>query len=172
MKVDCWSSLCQLAITPAPQDQQRQSPFHVKIDCWSSLCQLSITPRINRGNCLFMWKLTVDPLYVNCWSPQDKQRQLPFHAKVDCWSSLCQLSITPRINRDNCLFMWKLTVDPLYVNCWSPPGSTEVMTFLCQNWLLILSMSIIIGPPPDHLACFHPPSMFTTYGILCAGKSL
>ena len=118
--------LCQSLICP-PQDQQRQSPFHVKVkvDCWSSLCQ-SLIPRINRGNHLFMWKwkLTVDPLFVNHQSPQDQKRWSPFHkkVKVDCWSSLHQLLILP--------------------------GSTEAITFSHENesWLLILSLSIIDPP--------------------------
>ena len=130
--------------TEVPPDQQRWLPFHtkVKVDCWSSLCQLLTHPtRINRSDCLSMWKwnFTVDPLCVDCQSalplgsieaiafpckseswllilsvliidhsplPQDQQRQLPFHVKVkgNCWSSLCQLLIPPRINnRGDCL---------------------------------------------------------------------
>ena len=40
---------------------------------------------------------------------------------------------------------WKLTVDPLHIDCQSLPGSTEVIAFLCESesWLLILPMSII-----------------------------
>ena len=87
-----------------------------------------ISPRINRGDCLFTWKLTVDPLCVNCRSapPQDQQRQSPFHTKVkvDCWSSLC----------------WSLI----------PPWSTEVITFShkSESWPLILSLLIVNPPPP------------------------
>ena len=54
---------------------------------------------------------------------------------------------SPRINRGNCLFTqkWKLTANPLHDDCWSPPGSTEVITFSheSKSWLLILSMMII-----------------------------
>ena len=83
----------------------------VKVDCWSSLCWSLICPppRINRGNHLFTqkWKLTVDPLCINCWSapPQDQQRQSPFHAKVkaDCWSSPC-LSLISSLNNQNLNF--------------------------------------------------------------------
>ena len=36
---------------------------------------------MHRGNCLFTWKLTVDPLCSDHWSPQNQQRQLPFHTQ-------------------------------------------------------------------------------------------
>ena len=58
------------------------------------------------------------------------------------------------------MWTWKLTVDPLFVDCQSnlPPGPTEVITFSCESesWLLILSLSIIDLPLPqinrgDHL---------------------
>ena len=75
----------------------------VKIDCWSSLRWLSIC------------------------TPQDQQRQLPFHVKVkvDCWSLFDDHWSAPmRINRGNCLFMhkWKLTCYPLFDNHWSAPS--------------------------------------------------
>ena len=79
-------------------------------------------PQINRGHCLSTqkWKLTADPL---CWSlicapppPQDQQSWLPFHTKVklECWYSLCQLSIcTPPGStlRGQCLSV--MIIDPL-----------------------------------------------------------
>ena len=57
------------------------------------------------------------------------------------------LWIPSRINRGDCLFTWKwkLTVDPLFVDCGSAPspGSTEVIAFSrhSESWLLILSVN-------------------------------
>ena len=76
-----------------------------------------LPPPINRGHHLFMqkWKVTVDPLYVDCWSTP------PMINSVD------HLSI-------NCLY-----VNCLYVNCQLP---------LCQ--------SLICSPPKDQ-QCQWPP---------------
>ena len=74
-------------------------------------------PWISRGDYLFTWKwkLTVDPLYINCWSP-------PPGSTV----SITSMSI----------------IDCLYIDDWSaPPGSTVLI-----GSTLIASMLII-----DHL---------------------
>ena len=74
------------------------------------------------------WKSTVDPLSVDCWPPQDQHRQSPFHVKVDCWSSLCQLSIPPG---STVLIASTLIVDCLSIDCQSTP--TTDFDFLIFN---------------------------------------
>ena len=56
-------------------DQQMRAPFHVKVDCWSSLCRLSITPRINTGDCPSV--LIADRLCVDHQSPQHQSLICP-----------------------------------------------------------------------------------------------
>ena len=106
-------------------------------------------PQINRGDHLFTWKwkLTVDPLYVNCQSAPDQQRWLSLH-----WLSITStLIIDPppsRINRDNCL----------YINCWLPLCQLPLCQSLIHpqdqqklsplHWLSITSRLIIHLPPP------------------------
>ena len=125
------------------QDQQRWLPFHVKVevDCWPS-------PHWP----LTLSTLTVDPLHIDHQSaPKDQQRWFPFHTKVkvDCWSSLCQslTPLPPRINRGNHLFMWKwkLHVDPLHIDHWSPQDQKCWLPVWC--WLLILPGSTVDRPP-------------------------
>ena len=103
----------------APQDQQRQLPFHMKVkgDCWSSLARPSlICPPPPGSTVLITSTLIIDCLYIEHWlplntliidPPQDQQ----------CWLSLHWSLITST-----------LSVDCLYIDqqCWSP---------LC--WLLI-----------------------------------
>ena len=69
------------------------------------------------------------------------------------------VSQPPRINRGNhlfthrgsCLFLQKLSVDPLWQSLISPPGSTGTIAFSCggESWLLILSVVIINWLPQD-----------------------
>ena len=88
------------------------------------------------------WKLTVDPLCVDCSSAP------PPH----------------RINRGDCLFMrkWKVTVDPLHVNCRSAPQDQQC--WLPLRWSSIASTLSIDHPyidhwsaPPQDQQCWSPP---------------
>ena len=126
--------LCWSLIYP-PQDQQRQSPFHVKVDFWSSPCQSLICPQNQQCWSPLHWSSitsmsSIDPppgstmsiasmpsinhLYVNCWStPRINSVDRPH---VDSQSSLCQSLIRPQIN----------SIDHLCVD-WSTP--LQISTF-------------------------------------------
>ena len=136
VKVACWSSPCQLLICPPPtQDQQRWSPFHAKVevDCWSSLHWLD-------SLYIDCWPLYIDcwpPLYIDCWYIDcwpslhwlsicpppplpGSTEAIAFSCKSESWllilmhqSLICPL-LPPKINRGDCLFMWKWKLD-----CWS-----------------------------------------------------
>ena len=113
------------------------------------------------------WKLTVDPLHVDCWSappPQDQQRWSLFHmkVKVDCWSSPCWSP--PQDQQCDCLCIdhqlplhWVSITSTSIINL--PPGSTVLIaSMLIINRLYIqhqlpLHWSLI----PPRIKCWSPP---------------
>ena len=124
---------------------------------WKGLCTW-------KGNCLFPHDQVliasvlitstsiINCLYVVDLPPQDQQRWSPFHVKVKvaCWSPLLIVNPPPRINSVDCLCNHCLYIDHLYVDHWSAPGSTVLITST-----LIVSMSIIDLPPGSSVDCLY-----------------
>ena len=123
-------------INPPAQDQQRWSPFHmkVKVDCWSSPCQLSTCPPGSTETIAFSnksesWLLILSTSIIDP-PTQDQQRWLPFHMKVtvDCWSSPRWSSTHPP--GSTVLITSVLIVDRLCVDCRStPPTDFDCLIF-------------------------------------------
>ena len=127
--VNCWS---------APPGSTEAIAFSCESESWLLILFVGLQsnlPRINRGDHLFMWKLTVDHLCQSLICPSPGSTEvITFSHESEGWLDphfvICR-SI-PRINRGNCLFTWKwkLTIEPLSQLLIHPlPGSTEVTAF-------------------------------------------
>ena len=101
---------------PPPPGSTEAIAFPRESESWPSIISMSIidpthppAPRINRGNC--------------------------FPCESESWLSIISVLIIDlppcRMNRGDCLSTqkWKLTVDCLSVDHWSPPGLTEAIAF-------------------------------------------
>ena len=123
---------------PPPPGSTEAITFPCESESWLLILSTSIVdlppPRINRGDHFSTqkWKLTVDPLYIDCWSSLHWLLTLstlivnpPYidYWYIDCWPSPHWL-----------LTLSTLTVDPLHIDCWPS-----------LHWLLTLS-TLIVDP--------------------------
>ena len=143
----------------AQSNQQRQSPFHakVKVDCWSSLCQLLICPppiikSVNNlhvdhlyivdsspGSTVSIPSMLIASMSITDLPSPDQQCWLPPHQLP-----LHQLLISPpRINSVD-----SLCINCLYINRWSTPPPQDQQCWSPLHQSLITSASTVGRPPP------------------------
>ena len=129
-----------------PQDQHRQSPFHIKVGESSLLILylsiMDLPP--NRGDHLFTqkWKLTVDPLFVDdCWSPPPR--------------SLCPRTFRAKILRKEKALNLFLYLQAIYVHTSQCLCRVKNLWFGKRDQMWMLNFWGIMGFTIDNRECTY-----------------